>query len=133
VSRKTELRQKGCAMAAGSQRPGGCFYLRSRASTLRGFRVAHGRVGFVEEVRYASRFDRPDVIAVRAGLLGRLLLIVPVGEIAEILPKEERTPGLAGSRCRVAERKSFERQRRDLRRKSECDPVSVRAQGEAEV
>jgi hypothetical protein len=41
-------------------------------------------------VRYASRVDRPDLIAVRAGLLGRLLLIVPVGEIAEILPNEER-------------------------------------------
>jgi hypothetical protein len=29
------------------------------------------------------------VIAVRAGLLGRLLLIVPVEEVAEILPREE--------------------------------------------
>jgi hypothetical protein len=46
--------------------------------------------GFVEEVRYASRLDRPDVIAVRAGLLVRLLLIVPVGEIAEIFPGDER-------------------------------------------
>jgi hypothetical protein len=40
-------------------------------------------------VRYASRLDRPDVIAVRAGFLGRLLVIVPVGEIAEILPRHE--------------------------------------------
>jgi hypothetical protein len=56
-----------------------------------GFRVdsPQGRVGFVEEVRYATRCDRPDVIAVRAGLLGRLLLILPVGEVAEILPREE--------------------------------------------
>jgi hypothetical protein len=46
--------------------------------------------GFVEEVRYASRCDRPDVIAVRVGLLGRLLLILPVGEVAEIIPSEER-------------------------------------------
>jgi hypothetical protein len=80
-------------MAAGSQRPGDAasnvdHWLRR----CEGFRVdsAHGRVGFVEEVRYASRFDRPDVIAVRAGLLGRLLLIVPVEEIAQILPSEER-------------------------------------------
>jgi hypothetical protein len=41
-------------------------------------------------VRYASRCDRPDLIAVRVGLLGRLLLIFPVGEVAEILPREER-------------------------------------------
>ncbi len=80
-------------MAAGSQVPGGAasnfdHWLRR----CEGFRVdsPQGRVGVVEEVRYASRFDRPDVIAVRAGRLGRLLLIVPVGEIAEILPNEER-------------------------------------------
>jgi hypothetical protein len=80
-------------MAAGPQRP------RDAASNFdywlrrcEGFRVdaPQGRVGFVEEVRYASRCDRPDAIAVRVGLLGRLLLIVPVGEIAEILPREER-------------------------------------------
>jgi hypothetical protein len=41
-------------------------------------------------VRYASRLDRPDVIVVRVGLLARLLLIVPVGEIAEILPGDGR-------------------------------------------
>jgi hypothetical protein len=80
-------------MAAGPQRP------RDAASNFdywlrrcEGFRVdaPQGRVGFVEEVRYASRLDRPDVIAVRVGLLARLLLIVPVGEVAEILPREER-------------------------------------------
>ena len=49
-----------------------------------------GRVGFVADVRYGSRGDRPGLIAVRGGLLGRLLLIVPVGEIADILPGEER-------------------------------------------
>jgi hypothetical protein len=79
-------------MAAGPHRP------RSTAPDLdywlrrcEGFRVdsPQGRVGFVEEVRYASRCDRPDVIAVRAGRLGRLLLIIPVGEVAEIPPGEE--------------------------------------------
>jgi hypothetical protein len=30
------------------------------------------------------------VIAIRVGLLGRLLLVVPVGEVAEIIPQEER-------------------------------------------
>jgi hypothetical protein len=80
-------------MAAGPQRLSGAasngdYWLRR----CEGFRVdsPDGRVGFVEEVRYASRLDRPDVIAVRVGLLARLLLIVPVGEIAEILPREER-------------------------------------------
>jgi hypothetical protein len=80
-------------MAAGPERPRGAasdvdYWLRR----CEGFRVdsPQGRVGFVEEVRYASRCDRPDVIAVRVGLLGRLLLVVPVGEIGEILPKEER-------------------------------------------
>jgi hypothetical protein len=80
-------------MVAGPQRPGDAaskfdYWLRR----CEGFRVdaPQGRVGFVEEVRYASSCDRPDVIAVRAGLLGRLLLIVPVGDVAEILPGEER-------------------------------------------
>jgi hypothetical protein len=79
-------------MAAGPHRPRGAasdldYWLRR----CEGFRVdsPQGRVGFVEEVRYATRCDRPDVIAVRAGLLGRLLLILPVGEVAEILPGEE--------------------------------------------
>jgi hypothetical protein len=75
-------------MVAGSQRPGGAASnFDHRLRRCRGFRVdsPHGRVGFVGEVRYASRFDRPDVSAVRADLL-----IVPIGGIAEILPREER-------------------------------------------
>jgi hypothetical protein len=79
-------------MATSSQRPRGaasnvdCWLRRCE-----GFRVdsPQGPVGFVEEVRHASRLDRPDVIAVRAGFLGRLLVTVPVGEIAEILPRDE--------------------------------------------
>ncbi len=57
-----------------------------------GFRVdsPEGRVGFVEEVRFRSRVDRPDALALRAGLLGRHLLIVPVDEVADISPREER-------------------------------------------
>lgn len=57
-----------------------------------GFQVdsPHGRVGFVVELRFGSSLERPDAIAIRAGLLGRLLLIVPVEEIDEILPREER-------------------------------------------
>lgn len=57
-----------------------------------GFRVdsPHGRVGLVEELRYGSSIEEPDAIAVRAGLFGRLLLIVPTGEVEAILPAEER-------------------------------------------
>jgi hypothetical protein len=57
-----------------------------------GFRVdsPNGRGGFVAELRYGSSVEEPDAIAVRAGLLGRLLLIVPTGEIEEIVPSERR-------------------------------------------
>jgi len=34
-------------------------------------------VGFVEELQYGMSADEPEAIAVRAGLVGRLLLIVP--------------------------------------------------------
>lgn len=79
-------------MVAGSQLPGAASNFDYWLRRCEGFRVdsPQGRVGLVAEVWYASRCDRPDVIAVRAGLLGRLLLIVPVAEIAEILPREER-------------------------------------------
>jgi hypothetical protein len=79
-------------MAAGPHRPrGGASDLDYWLRRCEGFRVdsPQGRVGFVEEVRYATRCDRPDLIAVRAGLLGRRLLILPVAEVAEILPGEE--------------------------------------------
>lgn len=70
-----------------------------------GFRVdsPEGRVGFVEEVRFRSRVDRPDVLAVRAGRVGRHLLIVPVDEVADIAAREGRivlrsAPPLTGRR-----------------------------------
>jgi hypothetical protein len=57
-----------------------------------GFRVDSpaGRVGFVVELRYGSSLEEPDAIVVRAGLFGRVLLIVPAGEIGEIVPRERR-------------------------------------------
>ena len=57
-----------------------------------GFRVdsSAGRVGFVEEVRFRSRLDRPDALAVRTGFLGRRLLLVPVEEVEELAPREGR-------------------------------------------
>ena len=55
-----------------------------------GFRVDSpaGRVGFVVELRYGSSSEEPDAIAVRAGRFGRVPLIVPAGEIEEIVPSE---------------------------------------------
>jgi hypothetical protein len=46
-------------------------------------------VGFVDQLRYGSSAEKTDAIAVRAGF-GRLLLIVPTGEVEEISPREER-------------------------------------------
>jgi hypothetical protein len=79
-------------MAAGPQRPSGAatnfdYWL----GRCQGFRVdsQHRRVGVVEEVRYTSRCDRPDVIAVRPRRLRGLLFIVPVEEVAKIFPGRE--------------------------------------------
>jgi hypothetical protein len=54
-----------------------------------GFRVSSpaGPVGVVEELRFLSRVDRPDALAARAG---RRLLIVPVEEVADLIPGEQR-------------------------------------------
>lgn len=56
-----------------------------------GFRVelSDGTVGTVEEVRYGSRYDRPDRLAVRVGRWRPQLLLVPVEEVDEIYPDEE--------------------------------------------
>jgi hypothetical protein len=55
-----------------------------------GFRVAvpSGARGIVEETRFGSRLDRPDVIAVRVGRLPRRLVLVPIEEVEEINPRE---------------------------------------------
>jgi hypothetical protein len=94
-------------MACGRPRPSGTasdvgYWLRR----CDGFRVdsPEGRVGVVEEVRYASRCDRPDAIAVRAGLLGRLLLVVPVAEVAWILPAREQVVLHRSPRATATER-----------------------------
>lgn len=49
-----------------------------------------GRIGFVAELRFSSRIDRPDELVVHAGLLGRRILIVPVSEVTEIRPGQRR-------------------------------------------
>jgi hypothetical protein len=72
-----------------------------------GFRVESPtgrRVGLVEELRFRSRLDRPDALAVRTGLLGRRLLLFPVEDVAELVPREERlvlrtAPSSGGSKA----------------------------------
>lgn len=56
-----------------------------------GFRVetADGRLGIVTEIRAG---DGPDdaVLAVRAGVLGRRIVLVPVREVEFIVPRAQR-------------------------------------------
>jgi hypothetical protein len=49
-----------------------------------------GRLGTVADVRFLSRLERPDVIVVRTGLLGRRRFSVPVDEVEEVVPDEQR-------------------------------------------
>ncbi len=43
--------------------------------------------GVVEELRFASRLDRPDVLVVRRRRLSRRRLLVPAGDVADIDPR----------------------------------------------
>ena len=69
-----------------------------------GFRVdsPEGRLGLVEAVMFRVRPDEPDALIVRAGVLGRRLVIVPIEDVADVLPRKERivlerVPDLAGA------------------------------------
>jgi hypothetical protein len=64
----------------------------SALARCEGFRVDSpgGTLGFVEGVRFASRIDQPDVLEVRGGRFGRQLLLIPIEDVAEISPTEER-------------------------------------------
>jgi hypothetical protein len=132
-------------MACGRPRPSGAardvdYWLRR----CDGFRVdsPEGRVGVVTEVRYASRCDRPDVIAVRAGLLGRRLLLVPVAEVAWILPGRDQVVLHRSPRPRATERphdlrgRVQPRGRRGASRRpkaSELEPSASKAQQEVDA
>lgn len=51
----------------------------------------NGSVGVVEDVVFASRQDRPDVVVVRCGGRDRLRAVdVPVTSVVEIRPDERR-------------------------------------------
>lgn len=56
-----------------------------------GYRVESpaGRLGLVEEVIPPSG-QRPGLLAVRGGLLGRRLLLVPVSDVAFVVPRALR-------------------------------------------
>lgn len=57
-----------------------------------GFRVdsPDGRFGLVEAVMLRVRPDEADALVVRAGVLGRRLVIVPIEDVAEIAPRRKR-------------------------------------------
>ncbi|HET9545465.1 MAG TPA: hypothetical protein VFO88_07795 [Gaiellaceae bacterium] len=56
-----------------------------------GFRVvsARGRVGIVEDVLYGADRERPSALAVRGGLFGTRVEIVPVEEVAHVIPRSK--------------------------------------------
>ena len=56
-----------------------------------GFRVEapDGRIGHVTGIRFGPSSE-PQLLEVRAGLLGRRLLLIPVGQVHEIVPEEKR-------------------------------------------
>jgi hypothetical protein len=57
-----------------------------------GYRVdGHaGRIGFVEEVRPNPADPRSPLLAIRAGRLGRRIVVVPADEVHSIVPRSER-------------------------------------------
>jgi hypothetical protein len=61
-------------------------------SRCEGFRVdgPQGPIGWVEGLRFGSRIDRPDLLEVRAGRLGRRLLLVPIEVVDEVSVEDER-------------------------------------------
>jgi hypothetical protein len=59
------------------------------------------RIGRVAGIRYGERSNEPAVLEVRAGFLGRRLLLISVDEIAEIAPKQ------AESSCRAQPNSRF--------------------------
>jgi hypothetical protein len=68
-----------------SERSGGDWVARCE-----GFGVVspEGRIGTVEEIRYgpSRRWDSPTELAIQAGRGGKLRLIVPVDDVAEVVP-----------------------------------------------
>jgi hypothetical protein len=85
--RAIELLERG---EAGTAQPGEERFGYWLAACV-GFQVdaGRGRVGTIEEVRLSGE-NEPEALAVRAGLLGRRLLVVPVNEVERIVPRRKR-------------------------------------------
>jgi hypothetical protein len=69
-----------------------------------GFRVdsPEGRFGLVEAVMFRVRPDEPDALIVRSGVLGRRLVLVPIEQVDDVIPRKQRIllrrePALTGS------------------------------------
>ena len=69
-----------------------------------GFRVEspEGRFGLVEAVMFRVRPDEPDALIVRSGVLGRRLVIVPIEDVEDVVPRRQRVelrraPDLSGA------------------------------------
>ena len=56
-----------------------------------GFKVVspRGRVGIVEDVLYGDEKQRPSALAVRGGLFGTHVELVPVEDVAQIVPRSK--------------------------------------------
>jgi hypothetical protein len=56
-----------------------------------GFRVESNKreIGTVHGLRFKGSLE-PDLLEVRTGLFGRRVLLIPVEQVAELLPKERR-------------------------------------------
>jgi hypothetical protein len=72
-----------------AQKLGQRFYWLCRCE---GFRVdsPEGRFGLVEAVMFRVRPDEPDALIVRSGMLGRKLVIVPIEDVDDVLPRRQR-------------------------------------------
>jgi hypothetical protein len=72
--------------------PGSVFDEDYWLSHCRGFqaRTAERCLGVIREVRFLSRLDRPDELVVGGGLFGDREEIVPVDEVTDVVPYEER-------------------------------------------
>ena len=57
-----------------------------------GFRVdsPEGRFGLVEAVMFRARPSHPDALIVRTGVLGRRLVIVPIEDVLDVVPRRQR-------------------------------------------
>jgi hypothetical protein len=72
--------------------PGSVFDEDYWLSHCQGFqaRTPERRLGMIREVRFLSRLDRPDELVVVGGLFGHREEIVPVDDVTDVVPYEER-------------------------------------------